>query len=98
MLKSIIYIILSTVFIFSILAPSVINLYSNADTIVLLDSSEKEKSEKTEKELEEKILNLYTFNNKSTLSLKKRATFQFHIEINTDHTLKVLLPPPKQNI
>ena len=98
MLKSIIYIILSTVFIFSILAPSVINLYSNADTIVLLDTTEEEKSEKTEKDIEEKIINFYNLNDKSTSFFKKRTAQLIYLESNIDHTLKVLLPPPELNI
>jgi len=97
-LKSFIYITLATVLIFSILAPSVFSLCSETDAIVLLDTTEEEKSEKVEKELEEKILNLYTSDNKSTISLKKRSTIQFYLEFNTDHTLKVLLPPPEQII
>ncbi len=89
---------LSTVLIFSILAPSVFSLCAETDAIVLLDASEKEKSEKAEKELEEKVLNLYTLNNKSTFTFKKRTTNSFYLESNTDHTLKVLLPPPEQLI
>ena len=73
-LKSFIHIMLSTVLIFSILAPSVFSLCAETDAIVLLDASEKEKSEKAEKELEEKVLNLYTLNNKSTFTFKKRTT------------------------
>ena len=98
MLKSFIYITLATVLIFSILAPSVFSLCSETDAIVLLDTTEEEKSEKVEKELEEKILNLYTSDNKSTISHKKRTMIQFYLEFNTDHTLKVLLPPPEQII
>ena len=96
-IKSCIYILLKTVLIFSILAPSVFSLCSEIDTIVLLDTTEEDKPEKIEKEIEEKILHLYTLNNKSTFSLKKRATHLIYLESN-DHTLKVLLPPPKQNI
>ncbi len=98
MLKSFIYITLAIVLIFSILAPSVFSLCSETDAIVLLDTTEEEKSEKVEKELEEKILNLYTSDNKSTISLKKRSTIQFYLEFNMDHTLKVLLPPPEHII
>ena len=89
---------LATVLIFSILAPSVFSLCSETDAIVLLDASEEKKSEKAEKELEEKVLNLYASNEKSTFPLKKRTTNPFYLESNTDHTLKVLLPPPEQLI
>jgi hypothetical protein len=47
MIKSFIHIILATVLIFSILAPTVFNLCSETDTIVLLDTTEEEKPEKT---------------------------------------------------
>ena len=98
MIKSCIYILLKTVLIFSILAPSVFSLCSEIDTIVLLDTTEEDKPEKTEKDIEEKILHLYALNNKSTFSIKKRVTHLMYLESNIDHTLKVLLPPPKQNI
>ena len=98
MIKSFIHIILATVLIFSILAPTVFNLCSETDTIVLLDSTEEEKSEKTEKDIEEKIINYYTLNDKSLSSLKKRAAQLIYLESNIDYTLKVLLPPPEQHI
>ncbi len=97
-LKSFIYIILSTVLIFSILAPSVINLCSETEAIVLLETSEEEKSEKAEKELEEKVLNLYSLNKKLSFYLKKKAANPFYLDSNTDHTLKVLVPPPKHTL
>lgn len=89
---------LSAVLIFSILAPSVINLCSETDAIILVENSEEEKSEKTEKNLDEKVLNLYTLHKKLSFSLKKNATNQFYLDSETDHTLKVLVPPPKQFI
>ncbi len=89
---------LSSVLIFSILAPSVINLCSETDAIVLLETSEEEKSEKAEKELEEKVLNLNTLNKKLSFSHKKKAANSFYLDSNTDHTLNVLVPPPKQII
>lgn len=98
MIKSGIYILLKTVLIFSILAPSVFSLCSEIGTIVLVDTTEEDKPEKTEKDIEEKILPIYTLNNKSTFFLKKRATHLMYLESNIDYTLKVLLPPPKQNI
>jgi hypothetical protein len=97
-IKTCVHILLATVLIFSILVPSVFSLCSETDTIVLLDTAEEEKPEKTEKDVVEKILNIYTLNNKSTFSLKKRAAHIIYLESNIDHTLKVLLPPPKQNI
>ena len=72
--------------------------YHETDTIVLLDSTEEEKSEKTEKDIEEKIINYYTLNDKSLSSLKKRAAQLIYLESNIDYTLKVLLPPPEQYI
>jgi hypothetical protein len=97
-IKSFIHIILATVLIFSILAPTVFNLCSETDTIVLLDSTEEEKSEKTEKDIDEKIINFYTLNDKSLFFLKKRTAQLIYLESNIDHTLKVLLPPPEQYI
>lgn len=98
MLKSFIYILLSTVLIISILAPSVINLCSETDAIVLLENSEEKKSEKAEKDIEEKVLNFYTLHKKLSFSLKKKAAISFYLDSKTDHTLKVMVPPPKQFI
>ena len=98
MIKSFIHIIFASVLIFSILAPTVFNLCFETDTIVLLDSTEEEKSEKTEKDIEEKIINYYTLNDKSLSFLKKRTAQLIYLESNIDYTLKVLLPPPKQYI
>ena len=68
------------------------------DAIVLVENSEEEKSEKTEKNLDEKVLNLYTLHKKLSFSLKKKAANPFYLDSNTDYTLKVLVPPPKQII
>jgi hypothetical protein len=57
-----------------------------------------EKSEKTEKDIEEKIINYYTLNDKSLSFLKKRTAQLIYLESNIDYTLKVLLPPPEQYI
>ena len=103
MLKSFVYIMLSSVLIFSILAPSVVNLLTETDTYIYNDTTEKEKSEKSEKDIEEKIIQLsYSLN-----ALIKQSSFYFdfwdkayyyYIENNSNHYSKIVLPPPEHII
>lgn len=99
MLKSTVYILLSSILIFSILAPSVLNLLSETESFVLLDTTEEEKSEKTEKtEKEEKILQ-YSFSDIDSLLSEKVNSSVFHyLETHTNHFSKVILPPPEHII
>ena len=97
MFKSFIYITLSAVLVFSILAPSVINLCLETDAIVLFDTTD-EKTEKVEKNLEDKILNFYSQLNLASAIFNNEANFQRYLDFNTDYTLSVLLPPPEFTI
>ena len=84
--------------IFSILAPSVISILTETESFVFLETSEEEKTEKIEKEIEEKILqNSLPILNKS-LSLKENKLVFYCLEDHTDHYSKVILPPPEQII
>lgn len=95
MLKSFIYITLASILTFSILAPSVINLCTGSSAIVLLDANEEEKSEKVEKNIEDKILNQFEIVDTSNLIYIKKSKFQHYLESNSDYTIQVLLPPPE---
>ena len=95
MLKSFVYILLSSVLIFSILAPSVVNLLTETDTYIHNDTTEKEKSEKSEKDIEEKIIQLsYSLN----ALIKQSSFYYYHIENNSNHYSKIVLPPPEHII
>jgi peptidoglycan hydrolase CwlO-like protein len=95
MLKSFVYIMLSSVLIFSILAPSVVNLLTETDTYIYNDTTEKEKSEKSEKDIEEKIIQLsYSLN----ALIKQSSFYYYYIENNSNHYSKIVLPPPEHII
>lgn len=98
MLKSIIYIFLSTILIFSILAPSVINLLTETESYVLIEKTDEEKTEKSEKEIEEKIIQLSFSDINSSNSLNKNASVFYYIENNSNHYSKIVLPPPEHVI
>ena len=95
MLKSFVYIMLSSVLIFSILAPSVVNLLTETDTYIYNDTTEKEKSEKAEKDIEEKIIQLsYSLN----ALIKQSSFYYYYIENNSNHYSKIVLTPPEHII
>ena len=97
MLKSFVYIMLSSVLIFSILAPLVINLLTETDTYVYIETTEKEKSEKSEKDIEEKIIQLSYSDIDSLNALINKSSF-YYIENNSNHYSKIVLPPPEHII
>jgi hypothetical protein len=80
---------------FSILAPSVINLCFETSVIVLLDTNDEEKSEKVEKNIEDKILTIIELVDTSNLIYIKKSRIQHYLESNSDYTIQVFLPPPE---
>lgn len=99
LMKPTIHFLFSMVLIFSILAPSVLNLYvADEEAIVLMDTSEEEKQEKqekTEKEVEEKILQLGFFSKENAiLSLESRVDVPY-LKNHINFSLEIKLPPPK---
>ena len=89
---------LSSVLIFSILAPSVISILTETESFVFLDTSEEEKTEKIEKEIEEKILQYSSTILNESVSLFETNTVFYCLEDHTYHYSKVILPPPEQII
>ena len=89
---------LSSVLIFSILAPSVINLLTETESFAFVDTTEEEKSEKLEKEIEEKIIQFSYSDINSLESLIKNTSFYYYIENNSNHYSKIVLPPPEHII
>lgn len=98
MIKSFVYIILSSVLIFSILAPSVISILTETESFVFLETSEEEKTEKIEKDIEEKILQYSSPTLNASVSLFEANTVFYCLEDHTDHYSKVILPPPEHII
>lgn len=98
MLKSIVYVILSSILIFSILAPSVINLLTETESYVFVEKTDEEKTEKLEKDIEEKILQNSFSDIDSLLSENLNTTFFYYIENNSNHYSKIVIPPPEYTI
>lgn len=95
-MKMAIHIMFSSVLIFSILAPSVLNLcIEDKEVIALMDTSEDEKQEKTEKELEEKILQFDFLADENSFLIPKKKVAVCYLENNIDFSLEINLPPPK---
>lgn len=96
-MKTISHFLFAVVLIFSILAPPAMNLFmAEDDVIVLMDTSEEEKREKTEKELEEKILQFDFLSSQTSIVFSKRKVAVRYLENNVDFALEINLPPPKQ--
>ncbi len=94
MLKSIVYVILSSILIFSILAPSVINLLTETESYVFVEKTDEEKTEKLEKDIEEKILQNSFSDIDSLLSENLITTVFYYIENNSNHYSRIVIPPP----
>ena len=86
---------LSSVLIFSILAPSVISIFTETESFVFLDTSEEEKTEKIEKDIEEKILQYSSPTLNTSVSIKENKIVFYCLEDHTDHYSKIIIPPPR---
>jgi hypothetical protein len=90
--------ILSSVLIFSILAPPIINLLSETESFVYIEKTDEEKTEKIEKDIEEKIIQFSNSNLKLSNSLNKNNSVFYYIENISNHYSKIVLPPPEHII
>lgn len=93
MLKSILHIALSSLLIFTILAPPVLSLL---EIEVISITMQEEKKEKKEKELEEKTI-FYNGTLKMMTSIDNQGVnlFTFYNAGLHDYTSKIILPPPE---
>jgi len=99
MLKTFSHILFSIVLIFSILGPSITKLCnSDLQAIVIVDSSEEDKSGKSEKVVDEKILQNSTVYPKDTFFIQKKTGFDQYLDTVSNYDSKILLPPPKHII
>jgi len=92
MLKSILYIALSSIIIFTILAPPVLSLL---DIEVVAITMQEEKKEKEEKEMEEKTILFHKFSEIASIYNNEDNESTFYREDLSDHTSKIVLPPPE---
>lgn len=99
MLKTFLHFLFSIVLIFSILGPSISKLcHSDLQAIVIMDASEEDKSGKTEKVVEEKILQNITSYAKGLFLIPKKSEFDHYFDMVSNYVSKILLPPPKHII
>ncbi len=99
MLKTFLHFLFSIVLIFSILGPSISKLcHSDLHAIVIMDTSEEDKSGKAEKVVEEKILQNITSYAKVLYFISKKSEFNNYLDTVSNYVSKILLPPPKHII
>ncbi len=93
MFKSIIHISLTALLVFSILAPSFVELISDIEIVEIADINDKEKKEKLEKDIEEKIIQHTELEENLVFSNKNNSNF-YYIKKHTNVLFDVLSPPP----
>lgn len=81
---------------FSILAPSVIGLFSHdAEIVVFMDVSEKEKEGKTEIDQEKKILQDMNAHGDLAYVVQKKTASNYYLDSHSNHAMDILVPPPE---
>jgi len=97
--KNFLHFLFSIALIFSILGPSISKLYnSDLQAIVFLDSSEEEKSGKTEKDVEEKLLQKIIVYGQVLFFLRNKTEFDQYLDTESNYVSQILLPPPEHMI
>ena len=98
MFRSIIHISLTSLLIFSILAPPFIELISDIEIVEIADTNDKEKKEKNQKDKEEKIIQYSELEeNLDFLNKNKNIDF-YYLRKHTNMLFDVLSPPPEATI
>ncbi|UOB19221.1 hypothetical protein [Abyssalbus ytuae] len=100
MLKFFIHILFSLVLSFSILAPSVVNLFNGEEKYVFInDANDDENKTEYKTNLEEKDLISYDiFNFFINFEKEKNKVSGLYIPSHSDLELKIILPPPEHSI
>jgi len=80
--------------VFSILAPSFVELISDIEIVEIADINDKEKKEKLEKDIEEKIIQHTELEENLVFSNKNNRNF-YYIKKHTNVLFDVLSPPPE---
>jgi len=92
MLKSVLHIALSSILIFTILAPPILSLLDIEVTAITM---QEEKKEKEEKELEEKTILFHGFSAITSIHNCQNNVSTSYREDLSDCTSKIVLPPPE---
>ena len=95
MFKSIIHISLTALLVFSILAPSFVELISDIEIVEIADINDKEKKEKLEKDIEEKIIQHTELEENLDFYNKNNNRNFYYLKKHTNVLFDVISPPPE---
>ena len=95
MFRPIIHISLTSLLIFSILAPSFIELVSDIDIVEIADINDKEKKEKLKKNIEEKIIQHTELEENLDFSNKNNNRFFYYLKKHANILFDIISPPPE---
>ena len=95
MFKAIVHISLISLLIFSILAPSFIELISDIEMVEIADINDKEKKEKLEKDIEEKIIQYLELEENIDLSNKNNNRIFYYLKKHANMLFEITSPPPE---
>jgi hypothetical protein len=98
MFRFIIHISLTSLLIFSILAPSFIELVSDIDMVEIADTNDKENQLKLKKDKEEKIIQYSELEENLDILNKNKNTDFYYLRKHTNMLSDVLSPPPEATI
>tara|TARA_B100000902_G_scaffold266370_1_gene252464 strand:- start:421 stop:717 length:297 start_codon:yes stop_codon:yes gene_type:complete len=98
MFRSILYISLTSLLIFSILAPPFIELISDIEIVEIADTNDKEKKEKNQKDKEEKIIQYSELEENLDFSNKNNNKNFYYLRKHTNMLFEVISPPPEATI
>ena len=98
MFRSIIHISLTSLLIFSILAPSFIELVSDIDIVEIADTNDKENQQKLKKDKEEKIIQYSELEENLDFSNKNNNKNFYYLRKHTNMLFEVISPPPEATI
>ena len=95
MFRPIIHISLTSLLIFSILAPSFIELVSDIDIVEIADINDKEKQQKLKKDIEEKIIKHTELEENLDFSNKNNNRNFYYLKKHTNVLFDLISPPPE---
>ena len=95
MFKSIIHISLTLLLIFSILAPSFIELVSDIDMVEIADTNDKENQLKLKKDKEEKIIKYSELEENLDILNKNKNIDFYYLKKHTNVLFDLISPPPE---
>ena len=95
MFKFIIHISLTILLVFSILAPSIVELISDIEIVQIADINDKEKKEKLEKDIEEKIIQPTELEENLVFSNINNNSNFYYLKKHSNIFFDLISPPPE---